>query len=238
MKITDKLLEFIDSTPAHDERSTVTLCYAQSIDGGIAVQRGTPLRMSGHRSRALSHLLRASHDTSLVGIGTIITDNPQLSVRHVQGDDPQPVILDSSLRFPINARLLSNQRKPWIFTNDRADIKNKEILEQKGVRVLRAKATPENLIDLHYVLRELKFMGMERVLVEGGARIIEQFIRERVVDRYVLFITPVIIGGLHAVEQTIEISTNASHDVCKYPWLSIAGFEQCENDLVVWGKFK
>ena len=84
----------------------VTLTYAQSLDGSIAATPGRPLSISGPVSMTLTHALRAAHDAILVGIGTILADNPQLTVRYLKGKDPQPVIVDSRLRCPLDARVL------------------------------------------------------------------------------------------------------------------------------------
>jgi 3,4-dihydroxy 2-butanone 4-phosphate synthase/GTP cyclohydrolase II len=85
----------------------VTLAYAQSLDGSIAAQRGAPLGLSGAASLEVTHRLRAQHHAILVGIGTLLADDPRLSVRLVPGDDPQPVVEHHRLRTPLDARLLT-----------------------------------------------------------------------------------------------------------------------------------
>src|SRR5687768_14040118 len=86
-------------------RPFVTLSYAQSLDGSIAVNSGASLALSGLESTCLTHQLRSLHDGILVGISTVLTDNPQLSVREWDGPSPQPIVLDSHLRMPATARL-------------------------------------------------------------------------------------------------------------------------------------
>jgi len=76
-------------------RPLVTLSYAQSLDGCIAARPGQPLAVSGPLSLTLTHQLRAAHDAILVGIGTVLADNPRLTVRLVEGQHPQPVVVDS-----------------------------------------------------------------------------------------------------------------------------------------------
>ena len=95
-------------------RPLVTLSYAQSLDGCIAARAGERLALSGPESMQLTHQFRAAHNAILVGIGTVLADNPRLTVRLVQGQDPQPVVLDSHLRIPLEASLLHNSRRPWI----------------------------------------------------------------------------------------------------------------------------
>ena len=86
----------------------------------------------------MTHGLRASHEAILVGIGTVLADNPRLNVRLVAGPDPQPVVVDSRLRFPPYANLLKNRRSPLIATNADADAERQHTLEAAGARVLRA----------------------------------------------------------------------------------------------------
>ena len=78
----------------------VTLAYAQTLNGMIAKKRGEPLVLSCEESMVMTHQLRAEHDVILVGIGTVLADDPRLTVRLVEGEDPQPVVLDSHLRCP------------------------------------------------------------------------------------------------------------------------------------------
>ncbi len=106
MEIFEPWLADVTEHRTQTGRPLVSLCYAQSLDGSLAARGGKTLRLSGPESMALTHRLRAAHDAILVGIGTILADNPSLTVRYAAGKNPQPVILDSSLRFPLNANLL------------------------------------------------------------------------------------------------------------------------------------
>ena len=110
----DQLLARATTHRLQTGRPLVSLSYAQSLDGSLAARRGSPLLLSGKASMQLTHRLRASHDAILVGIGTILADDPQLTVRLVQGPQPQPVILDSHLRLPPNARVFQGPKLPWI----------------------------------------------------------------------------------------------------------------------------
>src|SRR5262249_3832268 len=89
--------------PRRTGRPFVTLSYAQSVDGSIAARPGQPLALSGAQSMTLTHQLRVAHDAILVGIGTVLADNPRLTVRLVEGKNPQPIVADSHLRFPLSA---------------------------------------------------------------------------------------------------------------------------------------
>ena len=94
----------------------MTLSYTQSLDGVIVAQRGARLALGSAATLKITHRLRARHSAILIGIGTLLADDPQLNVRLVSGADPQPVVLDRQLRFPMDAHLLRGQKSPWIFT--------------------------------------------------------------------------------------------------------------------------
>jgi riboflavin biosynthesis pyrimidine reductase len=98
-------------------RPFITLAYAQSVDGSISIARGQRSALSGPEALRLTHALRAAHDGILVGVGTVVADDPELRVRLVDGRDPQPVIVDSQLSTPVAAKLLAQKgRRPWIGT--------------------------------------------------------------------------------------------------------------------------
>jgi 3,4-dihydroxy 2-butanone 4-phosphate synthase/GTP cyclohydrolase II len=178
----------------------ITLSYAQAVDGSITHRRGEQLRISGTQSMMLTHKLRDTHDAILVGIGTVLADDPQLNVRLVHGRDPQPIILDSYLRFPMNARLLSTTvHKPWVMTTDCCDATRKAELEQAGALVFQLPSDAQNRVDLRSVLTLLHERGIASVLVEGGSEIITSFLNEQLVDRAIITIAPIFVGGLNAV---------------------------------------
>jgi 3,4-dihydroxy 2-butanone 4-phosphate synthase/GTP cyclohydrolase II len=178
----------------------ITLSYAQAVDGSITHRRGEQLRISGSQSMMLTHKLRDTHDAILVGIGTVLADDPQLNVRLVHGRDPQPVILDSHLRFPMDARLLTaTAHKPWVMTTDCCDEERKAELEMAGALVFQLPTDPHNRVDLRSVLTLLHERGITSVLVEGGSEIITSFLNEQLVDRAIITIAPIFVGGLNAV---------------------------------------
>ena len=233
MALTEEIEALLAKAAHHCQktgRPSVTLSYAQSLDGCIAVRRGGPLAVSGPQSLTLTHQLRAAHDAILVGIGTVLADNPRLTVRLVDGKDPQPVVVDSSLRFPLDSHLLQNRPlSPWIATSELADRGHQRALEKAGARVLRLPADRNGRVDLVAVLGCLWTMGINRLMVEGGARIITGFLRERLADLLVVTVSPMLVGGLHAVENLGE-----SNPV-SFPRLSQAGYEWLGQDLILWG---
>lgn len=219
---------------AHERRPYITVSYAQSLDGSITAYRGTKLEMSSPESRVLSHQLRSRFDAVLVGIGTVLIDNPRLTVRLIEGRNPQTAIIDSELSIPLQAELLKNERLPWIFTTDRADPKKRSALEDMGTRIIRVRTDDQGGIDLSYVMRELLFLGVKTILVEGGGRIINSLFKEKLIDAVVIYFAPVFVGGVHAIEHPL-MAKDEDAARGKLPRLDIKGNARLGNDVVIWG---
>ncbi|MCA9919080.1 MAG: GTP cyclohydrolase II [Anaerolineales bacterium] len=186
--------------PMPNGRPFVTLSYAQSVDGSITRQRGQPLALSGQESMTLTHQLRTSHDAILVGIGTVLADDPRLTVRLVAGPDPQPIILDSHLRLPLTAKLLTvHPRKPIVATTETADPAKEQALLDAGATVVRLPATANGQVSLPALLACLQKHNIRRLMVEGGATVITSFLAAQLVDRLVITVAPLLVGGLNAV---------------------------------------
>ncbi len=219
-----------DPPPARRDRPYVTLSYAQSLDGSIAARRGEPLAISGPEAMRLTHLMRAQNDAILVGVGTVIADDPRLTVRHVRGPDPQPVVVDSRLRFPLWARMLKGERRPWIFTTDAADNGRQAALEAAGARVIRLPADPNGLVNLTALLAYLNGRHMRSLMVEGGATVISSFLTERLADRLVLTIAPRLLGGLNALDGLGHLNGRVM------PRLSQPRYQALGQDMILFGE--
>jgi GTP cyclohydrolase II len=180
-------------------RPLVTVAYAQSIDGSIAAKRGCPLAISGPESLLMTHKLRRAHDAILVGIDTVLADDPRLTVRLVSGSSPRPVVADSKLRFPLDARLLQNPNPAIIGTAPGHDPKKRKALEAAGIDVIEVPPDPRGGIDLCIFLQKLRAKGVNKLMVEGGARILNSFLRCRLGDRAVITVAPKWVGGLRSV---------------------------------------
>lgn len=221
---------------AADERSQrtgrpyVTLSYAQSLDGSITGRSGGSFPLSGPAALRLTHQLRASHDAILVGIGTVLADDPRLTVRLVAGRNPQPVVVDTHLRFPLAANLLRDgQVRPWIATSPAADAGRARPLVAAGAQLLPVPTTPAGQLDLAALLRRLADRGVRRLMVEGGARIITSFLAERLADQLVLTIAPCLLGGPRAVGDL-----SARRPPCQ-PRLVDVAYDRLDQDLIVRG---
>lgn len=226
------LAALVHKAAAHHRRSSrpfVTLSYAQSMDGSIAARPGQPLALSGARSMTLTHQLRVAHDAILVGIGTVLADNPHLTVRLVEGKNPQPIVADSRLRFPLSANLLcQHPLSPWIAAGEQADAGRQAVLEAAGARVLRVPMNPRGQVNLTALLERLGALGIRSVMVEGGARIITSFLAERLVDHMVLTVAPRLVGGIRAIRRF------AHADAVHFPRLRNLRYQWLEDDLVLW----
>ncbi len=211
-------------------RPSVTLSYAQSLDGSIAVTPGKKIVLSGGEALDFTHTLRADHDAILVGIGTVLADDPLLTVRHVAGKNPQPVILDSRLRFPPESRLMrEHPLPPWIVTGNGANHDRREALEEAGATVITAPLDEKGRIRISGALARLAERGIDCLMVEGGSRIITSFLTARLVDRVVLTVTPLFIGGVRAIVPGDSNTADA------LPRLRDVRYERLGSDLVVMG---
>ena len=213
-------------------RPHITLSYAQSLDGSIAARRGEQTLISGPEAGRLTHRLRAAHDAILVGIGTVIADDPQLTVRLVRGPDPQPVIVDSRLRFPAWARLLKGERRPWIATTEAADPGRAAALEAAGARIIRLPADPGGMVSLPALLAFLHHAHIRSLMVEGGATVISNFLAAHLADRLVLTIAPLMLGGLNAVADLGRLNGQAM------PHLVRPRYQALGKDVVLFGELE
>ena len=212
-------------------RPFVTLTYAQSLDGSIARSDGAKLLLSNEASQALTHELRALHDAILVGINTVVNDNPRLNVRLVDGSDPQPVVVDTRLRFPLDASLLRDPCiRPIIFTGESTGCETREKqLVELGARVIRLPLESDGSICLERLLACLLDEGHQSVMVEGGGEIITSILAAHLADQFLLTIAPRFVGGLRAVHPG-----DGSNDRC-WPELSNVDMACLAGDLVVRG---
>jgi riboflavin-specific deaminase-like protein len=230
--ILEQVREILQTAAEHRRctgRPFVTLSYAQSLDGSIADRPGRPLALSGSESMSMTHGLRASHEAILVGIGTVLADNPRLNVRLAAGRSPQPIVVDSRLRCPSYANLLKDGRAPWIATKQGADTERQEALEAAGAKVLRLTGS-NGWVDLAELLQYLGSMGINSLMVEGGAQIITSFLVSRLVDQVVLTIAPLLVGGLRVVDHPGPSSLR------RFPRLRHLSYQQMGEDLVLRGQ--
>ena len=235
MGLHDDILAAIHNTDHPHERPFVTLSYAQSLDGSLAANQGERTQISGSESARLTHFLRANHDAILIGIGTLLIDNPQLTVRLVEGKNPRPVVLDSKLQTQADS-LLVRSNPPWIATIKSTDDMLAQQLKSKGVKIFTLPADDEGRVSLPELMKVLHGEGIKSIMVEGGARVITGFLLAKLVDYLVLTISPQILGGLPSVQFDRWQKNNdfpvKGIRMCNY------SIEKAGVDLVVFGRLE
>lgn len=182
-------------------RPFVVLSYAQSVDGSIAGRRRERIRLSGSESMHLTYLIRTLCDTILVGIGTILADDPRLLAAEVAGPSPRPIVLDTRLRTPAQARLLQRSDiRPWLVHGPQAPPSRAQMLIAAGAEPVSCATGADGRIDLPALMRWLCGRSINSVMIEGGARVITSFIRHRLADMVVITISPRLLGGLPVID--------------------------------------
>lgn len=171
---------------------------AMTLDGKIAAKTGDSQWVTGETARKEVHRLRSRTDAIMVGIGTILADDPQLTVRGIKGaKNPLRIIVDSSARTPANARALSSDASTIIATLRNIPEKKMDALFTSGARILGIRDI-DGRIDLTYLMNELGKMGINNVLLEGGGELAASMLSAGLIDRGLIFIAPKIIGGRDA----------------------------------------
>ncbi|MEW6528539.1 MAG: bifunctional diaminohydroxyphosphoribosylaminopyrimidine deaminase/5-amino-6-(5-phosphoribosylamino)uracil reductase RibD [Candidatus Micrarchaeota archaeon] len=204
----------------------VVLKIAMSMDGKIATRTGDSRWITCEKARKYVHKLRSKYRAILVGVNTILKDNPMLDVRTMQAmqttrvmranisditrineaqnkaqksveinqtnqiENPIKIILDNTLRIPLDAKVVDSNL--IVATSAKHDIKQKAKLERKGVRVL---VCGKNRVDLKILLKKLGEIGIDSILVEGGSEVQGSFFSDKLIDKFILFFAPKIIGG-------------------------------------------
>ena len=213
------VVPLLGRAPTPSWRPYVVLKYAQTVDGRIATRRGEAKWISSEAERRISHGLRAACDAVLVGVGTAIIDDPQLTVRMVPGPSPLRVVLDSTLRLPSTARVLDERAGTVVITTEPSSEESRAALRARSVGVHVVDAGPRG-VDLASALETLRGLGVGSLLVEGGARVITSFFAEKLVDRLVVAIAPTIMGagidavgdlGVARVAESVRLTNQSVH---------------------------
>jgi diaminohydroxyphosphoribosylaminopyrimidine deaminase / 5-amino-6-(5-phosphoribosylamino)uracil reductase len=182
-------------------RPLVVLKMAITLDGKTATAVGESQWITGPDARRHAHRLRSQADAIMVGINTVLADDPQLTVRHGKPVARQPlrVIMDSSLKIPVTARVLSSRSRQGtlIATTRRAPHARRARLHQQGISVLVLPGD-KGRVSIRACLKQLARMGVNRLLIEGGSELAASALRSGVVNRLHLYIAPRLLGGIDA----------------------------------------
>jgi riboflavin-specific deaminase-like protein len=180
--------------------------YAQTLDGRLATRSGSSQWISGPDSLRFAHELRASHDAIMVGVGTVLKDDPRLTVRLVDVPpnraSPLRVIVDSTLRTPLTANVLTGDAASGTMfaTTGQAPAERRAAILATGAEVRAFAHDSFGRVDLAALLADLGKQGIGSLLVEGGAGLITELLRARLVDRLAVCIAPKILGsGIEAI---------------------------------------
>ncbi|MBX7045151.1 MAG: bifunctional diaminohydroxyphosphoribosylaminopyrimidine deaminase/5-amino-6-(5-phosphoribosylamino)uracil reductase RibD [Ignavibacteria bacterium] len=165
-----------------EERPYVTLKIAQSIDGAIALNNGKSKYITNKTSREFVHRMRSEYDAVLIGKNTAKMDNPDLNVREVEGRNPLRIVIDKNLKLPKDLKIFcdNDKDKTYVITNDK-----------EGENLIRIK----NKISSKKILKKLYEMKINSIIVEGGAHLFSQFLKDELFDDVYFFIAPKIIGN-------------------------------------------
>lgn len=216
-------------------RPFVAMKTAVTLDGKIATRTGASRWVASETSLRLAHQLRNIYDSILVGVGTVLIDDPKLNVRRIKRiKDPVRIVLDSFARTPLSADIFKTKGgKIIIAVGPKAPRQRVEALVKRGAEVIRLPA-PGGRIDIRSLLRELGEMKISSLLVEGGGEVNASFLEARVVDKAYFVIAPKIFGGRDA-------KTCVEGEGVKEPsqaiWLKRVHLERLEEDILVSGYF-
>lgn len=167
-----------------------------SLDGKIATKTGESMWITGEKSRNHAHGLRDKYSGILVGIETVIKDNPRLTCRIENGKNPVRIVLDSNLRIPINSKILKKQDsgKTIIATLKNSNSEKKQKLSEMGIKVIEIEEE-RGRINLKKLFKRLKDMDIDSILIEGGGTVNYSLLESDLIDKLYLYIAPKIIGG-------------------------------------------
>jgi len=186
-------------TRVREIRPMVTLKIASSLDGKIATKSGDSKWITGELARAHGHRLRATHDAILVGSGTVLADDPELTCRlpGLEERSPVRVVLDGRLRTLLSSKLVTRakQVRTILITNRAQDKKKRQAYVDAGVEALAVIGDEHGHPHPPYVMAALAELGLTRVLIEGGATLAAAYLKAGLVDRIHWFRAPGIIGG-------------------------------------------
>lgn len=183
-------------------RPLVAWKVATTLDGRIATVAGESQWITGPEARAMGHMLRASHDAIMVGVGTALADNPRLNVRvpGLEERSPVRVVIDSRLRLPLTHTLVreaceGGHPPVWVVTRTDCDRNRHDALAAAGITVIEVPHGADGRPDPLRLTEALGDRGITRVLVEGGGELAASLLRDRLVDRIHWFRAPAVMGG-------------------------------------------
>ena len=194
---------------------------AMSLDGKIATRTGDSKYITGKEARKYVHQLRNDVDAVMIGVNTVIKDNPLLTPRLVKGKDPLKIVVDSKLRTPMNCNLMKDPKRLIIVTTRLASKSLIKKFQEKGVQIVIAKSSGDK-VNLEELMNELGKQEITSIMIEGGAELNAAAIKAGIVDKILFFIAPDLIGeglgaigdlGIKKVDKRINLKNISSRKV-------------------------
>lgn len=214
-------------TYINKQRPFITLKAALSLDGKLSTKTGESKWITGDEARKKVHKERRKHDCILVGVGTVLNDDPSLTVRLEQETkQPARVILDSNLSSPLNAKVCNSMdAKTIIFVGNQIDEKKLIPYTDKGIEIIK---TSEAKVDVSEAIKILGEKGYRSVYVEGGSTIHTSFVEKNLFDELILYYAPKLIGGVH---NGILLNGNGIESMKDAKNLELLSVETVGNDI-------
>lgn len=207
--------------------------WAMSLDGKIATMTGNSQWISGEKSKAYVHKLRGLMDGIIVGIGTVLVDDPLLTCRaKFAKRRPKRIVIDSKALLPLNSRLINtiNEAEVFVATTYSAPEERIKRLESAGCKIIRVNSDNNRLVDLNQIFKELGNLQFTNVLIEGGSRIFGSLFDNDLVDKVLIFISSKIIGGANALSPVTGKGVFKVSEAIKFDKTSVKG---CGHDIVI-----
>ncbi|NTV46326.1 MAG: bifunctional diaminohydroxyphosphoribosylaminopyrimidine deaminase/5-amino-6-(5-phosphoribosylamino)uracil reductase RibD [Chlorobiales bacterium] len=215
-------------------RPFIALKVAQTLDGKLATKTKASQWITGEAARLYAHKLRSEYSAVMVGTGTALSDNPSLTVRHVKGKNPVRVLLDRTLRVPLNASIFDASAPTLVFTSTvKRDSEKAHSLEAKGMKVFFV-SEAGNSLNLEEVFKHLYQEKLLSVLVEGGADLFGSLIKTNLCDKLYSFIAPKLIGG-DGLSAISSLGVEHMQDVVT---LSDLKYKTVGKDILIEGYFR
>ncbi|MBC7473073.1 MAG: bifunctional diaminohydroxyphosphoribosylaminopyrimidine deaminase/5-amino-6-(5-phosphoribosylamino)uracil reductase RibD, partial [Candidatus Sericytochromatia bacterium] len=201
---------------------------AQTLDGKIATKTGDSKWITNINARKYVHELRAKYDAVMVGSNTAIIDNPKLDVRHVTGRNPKRIIIDSNLKIPLTHNLICDELKEntIIFTSNNLSSHQYQKYIDTGIKIIKCKSK-DNYLDLNDILKKAYELKIYSILLEGGAGLITQFVKQKLFDEMMIFISPKIIGS--GKESIGELNIDKINDAIEF---SEVRYKQIDDQII------
>lgn len=212
------------------KRPYVAMKYAMTMDGKIATRTGASKWITGEAARNHVQTLRHAYKGIMVGIGTVLADNPMLNCRMQGGIDPVRIVCDTHLRIPMDCQIV--QTADTIETILATSTNEKEKIDQlikKGVQILQI-PEKDGCIDLNLLMQTLGEKGIDSILLEGGGRLNDSFLREKLIQKAYVYLAPKIFGGEDAKTPVEGIGVSLPEQSANFKLQQI---QQIEEDILL-----